>query len=98
MSEIRQVALLVEGQTESAFVSNVLAPWLVAANVYVTPVIVKTSRSADGTTFKGGGSDWRHYERDLRLLLAAKQYRWVSILVDFYAYPRNAPAGTTSNC
>lgn len=92
MSGIRQVAVLVEGQTESAFVANVLAPWMQDFGVYVTPVIVKTSRLADGKTFKGGGSDWKHYERDLRRLLGSSQFRWVSILVDFYAYPGNGPA------
>ncbi|WP_185448239.1 DUF4276 family protein [Kribbella qitaiheensis] len=59
-------------------------------DIYVKPVIVKTSRLADGTAFRGGGS-WRHYESDLRKLLGAKQFSWVSILVDFYAYPWDAP-------
>jgi hypothetical protein len=54
-------------------------------------VIVKTARLADGTTFKGGGMVWKHYQDDLRRLLGATNYRCVSILVDFYAYPRNGP-------
>lgn len=92
MKNFRQVAVLVEGQTESAFVTEILGRWMMAANVFVTPVIVKTSRLADGTSFKGGGSDWKHYDKDLRNLLTSTHYRWVSILVDFYAYPRNGPA------
>lgn len=87
---LRQIALVVEGQTESAFVGEILAPYLQEFDVYVKPVIVKTSRLADGTAFRGGGS-WRHYESDLRKLLGATQFRWVSILIDFYAYPRDAP-------
>ncbi|MDX2971608.1 DUF4276 family protein [Kribbella solani] len=89
--EFRQIAVLVEGQTEAAFVHEILAPYLQPHGVYVTPVIVKTSRLADGTTFKGGGMVWKHYESDLRKLLAASHYRCVSILVDFYAYPKNGP-------
>ncbi|TCC36907.1 DUF4276 family protein [Kribbella sindirgiensis] len=89
--EFRQMAVLVEGQTEAAFVQEILAPYLQSYGAYLTPVIVKTSRLADGTTFKGGGMVWKHYERDLRKLLAATHYRCVSILVDFYAYPRNGP-------
>jgi len=54
-------------------------------------VIVKTSRLADGTTFKGGGMVWKHYENDIRRLLRSTHLHRVSILVDFYAYPRNAP-------
>ncbi|WP_020392660.1 DUF4276 family protein [Kribbella catacumbae] len=91
MSTPRQIAIVVEGQTESAFVSEILAPYLQPMNVYVTPVIVKTSRLADGTTFKGGGMVWKHYDNDIRRLLRASHLRCVSILVDFYAYPRNAP-------
>jgi hypothetical protein len=91
MTSFRQIAVVVEGQTESAFVSELLAPYLQTFGAYITPVIVKTSRLADGTTFKGGGMVWKHYENDLRRLLRASHYRCVSILVDFYAYPRNAP-------
>ncbi len=91
MSALRQIAIVVEGQTESAFVSEILAPHLQPMNVYVTPVIVKTSRLADGTTFKGGGMVWKHYANDIRRLLRASHLQCVSILVDFYAYPRNAP-------
>jgi hypothetical protein len=91
MTQLRQIAIVVEGQTESAFVSEILAPYLQAFDVYVTPVIVKTSRLADGTTFKGGGMVWKHYENDIRRLLRATHLHRVSILVDFYAYPRNAP-------
>ena len=90
MTDYRQIAIVVEGQTESAFVSEILAPYLQSFGAYVTPVIVKTSRLADGTTFKGGGL-WKHYEADLRKLLRATNYRCVSILVDFYAYPKDAP-------
>jgi hypothetical protein len=91
MTTFRQIAIVVEGQTESAFVSEILAPYLQATGVYVTPVIVTTSRLADGTTFKGGGMVWRHYENDIRRLLRASHFHCVSILLDFYAYPRNAP-------
>jgi hypothetical protein len=93
MTGLRQIAIVVEGQTESAFVSEILAPYLQAANVYATPVIVKTSRLADGTTFKGGGT-WKHYEHDIRGLLRSSHLHRVSILVDFYAYPRDAPGAT----
>jgi len=72
--EFRQIAILVEGQTEAAFVHEILAPYLQSFGAYVTPVIVKTARLADGTSFKGGGMVWKHYERDLRKLLAASHY------------------------
>jgi hypothetical protein len=89
--DFRQIAILVEGQTESAFVSEILAPYLQSFGVYAMPVIVKTARLADGTTYRGGGGDWRHYAGDLGRLLGATHYHRVSLLIDFYAYPRNGP-------
>jgi hypothetical protein len=83
VTSLRQIPLVVEGQTESAFVSEILAPWMEALNIYVTPVIVKTSRLADGTTFKGGGLVWKHYDKDIRSLLRSTHYHCVSILIDF---------------
>ncbi|MEU0096737.1 DUF4276 family protein [Kribbella sp. NPDC006257] len=91
MTDYRQLAILVEGQTESAFVTEILGPYLQPFGAYVTPVIVKTARLADGTTYKGGGMVWKHYQEELLRLLGSSHYRCVSILVDFYAYPRNAP-------
>lgn len=87
----RQIALLVEGQTERAFVDQILAPYLAERGTFVTPVIVTTARAADGTKFAGGGSTWTHYERDIRMLLAATNFALVSTLVDFYGYPKDGP-------
>lgn len=95
MSTLRRIAILVEGQTESAFATEILGPFLTERGTLLTPVIVKTSRSAGGTAYKGGGTSWRHYERDLRNLLGATHFDLVSILIDFYAYP---PDGPGANC
>jgi hypothetical protein len=90
----RHIALLVEGQTERAFVDEVLAPYLAARGTYVTPVIVATARAADGAKFVGGGSTWGHYERDIRRLLASSHFALVSIIVDFYGYPHDGPGAS----
>lgn len=49
------VAVLVEGQTEETFVRRVLQPHI-GWSVYLTPIVVHTSRAADGTAQRGGGS------------------------------------------
>ncbi len=43
-----RLGISVEGQTEERFVKDLLAPHLTTFDVFATPVIVTTSRSASG--------------------------------------------------
>jgi hypothetical protein len=87
---LRQVAVVVEGQTEEAFVSEVLAPYLWGFDTHITPIVVETARAASGKKYKGGGP-WVNYERDLRKLLGESHWAVVTTMIDFYAYPSDAP-------
>ena len=87
----RLVALVVEGQTEEAFVTRVLQPHIGFDAATLMPIVVHTSRAANGTAFRGGGS-WKHYERQIRGLLAQPHWSCVTTLIDFYGYPSDAPA------
>ncbi|WP_168223340.1 DUF4276 family protein [Plantibacter sp. M259] len=84
------IAILVEGQTEEAFVSRVLQPYLGYDVAYLTPIVVHTSRSANGTAFRGGGK-WRHYHDHLQRLLAESHWSLITTLIDYYGYPSDAP-------
>jgi hypothetical protein len=86
-----RVAILVEGQTEEAFVTQVLQPHLGYENAYLTPIVVHTSRAADGTAFRGGGGKWSHYSKHLQRLLAQPHWSSVTTMIDYYAYPASAP-------
>lgn len=66
-------------------------PWAGRYDVYLTPIIVMTSRSRGGAAFRGGGGTWSHYERDIRHLLGASQFVLVTTMLDFYGYPSDAP-------
>lgn len=87
----RQVAILVEGQTEEAFVKRVLQPLVGCSNADLTPIVVHTSRAASGAARRGGGQ-WRHYRSHLQKLLAQPHWAMVTTLVDFYGYPDDAPS------
>ncbi|MFD7869080.1 DUF4276 family protein [Microbacterium sp. NPDC059771] len=86
----KRVALLVEGQTEEAFVARVLQPYIGFETATLTPIVVHTSRTANGTTFRGGGY-WKHYDKQLRMLLSQPHWDRVTTLIDFYGYPADAP-------
>ena len=89
---MRQIAVLVEGQTEEAFVSQVLQPWLSEQGDYICrPIIVTTSRTPAGVKTRGGGRHWRLYADDLRKLLAGPHWHKVGLLLDYYAFPSDGP-------
>lgn len=52
---MRQVCILVEGQTEEVVVNTLLIKEAAARDVHLIPIIVRTSLTPAGTS-KGGGS------------------------------------------
>lgn len=83
--------VLVEGQTEERFVSDVLQPHIAATDTWLQPVVVQTSRTPGGIKQRGGGTSWRHFDRDLRTLLGQSHWHRVAVLLDLYGYPADAP-------
>ena len=58
-----EIAVVVEGQTEEAFVNQIVAAHLRPFDVYIQPVIVATARAASGMKYKGGGNTWQYFRR-----------------------------------
>lgn len=86
---MRQVVILVEGQTEEALVKEVLGPAASMQGTYVTPVVVTTSATPTGAHH--GGGHWKHYHTQLQDLLKASHWHRVGLLLDYYQYPKGAP-------
>ena len=86
---MRQVAILVEGQTEETLVNDVLGPAASKCGTYVTPVVVTTSATPTGAHH--GGGHWKHYHAKLQALLRAPHWHRVGLLLDYYQYPKGAP-------
>lgn len=86
---LRQIAVVVEGQTEETFISQVLNPYL-GDGVHLQPIITHTKRVASGAAFRGGGG-WRGYRDRLQRLVHERQWHLVTTMIDFYAYPSDAP-------
>jgi hypothetical protein len=85
--ETRKVLILVEGQTEEAFVKRVLSGHLAAFNLSVVPVIARTKRTPSGATFKGGTGSYYKVEKQLLGLLADTSASLVTTMFDYYAFP-----------
>lgn len=87
---MQQIAVVVEGQTEGQFISTVLAPHLWNFDIYLAPMVVTTSVAASGTRTRGGGG-WIGYRKQIKNLLGQSHWRLVTTMIDFYAYPSDAP-------
>jgi hypothetical protein len=85
--------IVVEGQTEEAFVNRVLAPHLhrvtPLGHLDVRSIIVQTSRDAQGRKRRGGGS-WGKWVKDLKRLIAEPRGRFTTMF-DLYGLPEDFP-------
>jgi len=86
---MRQVCILVGGQTEEAVVKTLLIDAAEARDIYLIPIIVRTSLTPAGAS-RGGGS-WRHYDKQLNDLLSQSHWDVIGLMVDYYGYPSGAP-------
>lgn len=88
---MRHLHILCEGQTEEMIASDVLEPHFSSADAYVTWSVLTTKRPAGGAAFKGGVSTWLKLQRELRLLLHDSSTTLLTTLLDYYAFPAEAP-------
>jgi hypothetical protein len=81
-----RVYLLVEGQTEEAFVRELLEPHYARLGLYLTPIIVRTSPG-----HKGGVVSYAKIKPQLQRLCKQDADAHVSTLFDLYALPTDFP-------
>jgi hypothetical protein len=91
----RRLHLLVEGQTEEAVVREVIQPHLDTAGWLVTASILATKRPAAGPARRGGVTSWAKLEREIRLLLRDSSLHTLTTVIDYYAFPPDAPGMAT---
>jgi hypothetical protein len=91
---VRHLHILCEGQTEEMIARSVIEPHFTSADSYVTLSIFTTKRPAGGPAFKGGLSHWPKLERELRLLLHDSSTTVLTTMLDYYAFPSDAPGMT----
>lgn len=92
---MRKVLILVEGQTEERFVKDVLQPYLWGVSVHPEPKIATTKRVKLGAHFKGGITDFKKVEDDLRRLLGDTDAALITTMLDYYGLPDDFPGKLT---
>ncbi len=81
------VFVLVEGQTEETFVRDVLNGGYfqsVKPDLHLQPVILMTSKLANGTRYKGGILPYSTVKRQIQGSLNASNITLVTTMFDFY--------------
>lgn len=88
---MRNLLILVEGQTEERFVKDVLQPHLWSVGVHPEPKIATTKRVKFGAHFKGGITGFKKVEDDLRRLLGDTNAALITTMLDYYGLPDDFP-------
>lgn len=89
---MKRVKLLVEGQTEEAFVNELLVSHYARQKLFITPIIVST-----GPGHKGGVSSYAKIKPQIKRLCNDSE-AIVSTMFDLYALPDDFPGKTDSGC
>lgn len=84
-----RVYLLVEGQTEEAFVRELLVPHYARLGLYITPIIVSTRPG-----YKGGVVRYEKIKPQIGRLCRQDEGAYVTTLFDLYALPQDFPGKT----
>lgn len=92
---MRKLFVLVEGQTEEAFVREVLTFHLNEFGIALEPVLLKTKRTKSGLTFKGGFTSYGRARNDVLSLLRDSSVVAVTTMMDFYGLPADFPGCAT---
>lgn len=82
--------VLVEGQTEEAFVAGTLAPHLSRLSVRATARCVQTG-SRGGYVYRGGLSLYRQAKTDITAWMREDPEAWLTTMFDLYKLPNSFP-------
>ena len=88
-----RLVVVVEGQTEEAFVKDALGPHLWDRGVFAAATIVGTPKRRGSAPLNKGGGGWTRWARDIRRILGEHRDRDVRVttLFDLYGLPAGFP-------
>jgi hypothetical protein len=92
---MKRVLILAEGQTEDAFIREVLAPHLWQRDIDPIPTLVVTKFVKSGPRFQGGLSSYDPVRRNVWKLLNDTHATLVTTMLDYYGLPTDFPGMNT---
>jgi len=88
---MKRIMILAEGQTEEAFINNVLAPYFWDKDIYLEATMICTKKTKGVRKHRGGLSSYDQVKRDINLLLKSTQFNLVTTFLDYYGLPNDFP-------
>ncbi len=85
MTMIR-VYVFCEGQSEESFVKNILFPHFQIKDIYLTPIVLSTSKH-----FRGGVSTYGKIHNQIERKCKEDSGAWVTTMIDYYGLPHDWP-------
>ena len=79
--------IVVEGQTEEAFVNEILQAHLQRLDIYATPILLRTSK-----TGRGGVTTYAKIENQVSRLCKEDTGAYVTTMLDYYGLPSDFPS------
>lgn len=90
-----RIYIVAEGQTEAAFVNNVLAPYFIMRGKKLIPITLLTSRDLQkGIMYKGGVTSYKKLRENVTNVLKQAEKHgdaYVTTMIDFYGFPADFP-------
>lgn len=93
---MKNVYIYCEGQTEESFINEILYPYFLNINIYITPIICTTKRTLK-KKYKGGVTDYKMIKDELTILCKQHKNEVVTTMFDYYGMPNNAPYANYEN-
>ncbi len=87
---MKMIYILCEGQTEEAFINEVLGPYFANLMIFIKPIICTTKRTTS-KKYKGGVSDYNKVKNELTILCKQHKNEMITTMFDYYAMPSNTP-------
>ncbi|HLO85358.1 MAG TPA: DUF4276 family protein [Nostocaceae cyanobacterium] len=85
-----RVHVFVEGQTEETFVRELLCEYFQQKNIYLNPILVKTS-----STGRGGVVSYGKIKKQLERKCLEDKTAFVTTMFDLYSLPKDFPGKTS---
>ncbi len=87
---MKNVYIYCEGQTEEAFINEIVMPYFVEQDIYVYPFRCTTSNHR-GVKYKGGAVSYDKIKNELTKICKEHKNERVTTFFDYYGMPKDTP-------
>ena len=87
---MKNIYVYCEGSTEESFVNNILNPYLAPSEIFVYPIVCRTSQKR-GIKYTGGVSRYGKIRFELSQLCKEHHNEIVTTMLDYYGLPQDTP-------